>query len=169
MEWMGWNVLLEGRKLWTFLPPLPEIDASLATYRVSPNAFGSHDISAGWQSDVDLYRRRGRGRRCTSREGQVSPCWPSDSPAGQEVLQHATSGVQEEGDLVLIPPRHWHQVIDEIHKYSHGRMHACMYDKLSTMENGGRSEAAATVNSHESAGAAACAYSIVFWSYGSLT
>lgn len=103
MEWMGWNVLLEGRKLWTFLPPLPELDVPLGMYRVTPNAFGTHDLSAGWQSNIDLYRRSiGAG-------GRVHPSWPAGGD-GEMVLKHAVTAVQEEGDLVLIPPRHWHQV-----------------------------------------------------------
>lgn len=104
MEWMGWNILLEGQKLWTFLPPLSELDASLGTYRLSPNAFGPHNISAGWQSNTDLYQRGAKaadGRTCAS--------WPTIGE-GQEVMQHAVCGVQEPGELVLIPPRHWHQV-----------------------------------------------------------
>ncbi|CAM9378559.1 unnamed protein product [Hapterophycus canaliculatus] len=104
MEWMGWNVLLEGRKLWTFLPPLTDLDSSLATYRLAPNAFGSHNISAGWQSNVDLYQR---GPTATA--DSFSASWPT-AGEGHEVMKHAISGVQEAGDLVLIPPRHWHQV-----------------------------------------------------------
>eukprot|EP00903_Cladosiphon_okamuranus_P018378 g16905.t1 len=104
MEWMGWNVLLEGRKLWTFLPPLPDLDASLGTYRLEPNAFGSYNVSAGWQSNVDLYQRGST----TSADGSTCASWPKEGE-GQEVMQHALSGVQECGDLVLIPPRHWHQ------------------------------------------------------------
>ncbi|CAM9392810.1 unnamed protein product [Scytosiphon promiscuus] len=119
MEWMGWNVLLEGRKLWTFLPPLSDLDVSLGTYRLAPNAFGSHNVSAGWQSNVDLYRR---GPTTTERTeatttagevvdgtGSLRACWPTEGE-GREVMKHAISGVQEVGDVVLIPPRHWHQV-----------------------------------------------------------
>lgn len=105
MEWMGWNVLLEGRKVWTFLPPLPDLDASLGTYRLEPNAFGSYNVSAGWQSNVDLYQRGST----TAVDGSTCASWPVEGE-GCEVMQHAVSGVQEVGDLVLIPPRHWHQV-----------------------------------------------------------
>lgn len=104
MEWMGWNILLEGRKLWTFLPPTPTLDPYLQTYRLAPNAFGSHNISAGWQSNVDLYRREVK-----TVDGQTCASWPSVGE-GQAVMQHAVSGVQEQGEVVLIPPRHWHQV-----------------------------------------------------------
>lgn len=105
MEWMGWNVLLEGRKLWTFLPPLSELDTPLETYRLTPNAFGSHNMSAGWQSNVDLYRS---GPPSFDERNRVS--WPAAGEGLAEVLQHAVSGVQKEGELVLIPPRYWHQV-----------------------------------------------------------
>lgn len=121
MEWMGWNLLLEGRKLWTFLPPLPELDAPLGTYRLPPNAFGSHNISAGWQSDVDLYRSA--PPVFDDRKG-VS--WPA-SGVGQNVLTHAISGVQEEGELVLIPPRFWHQVSP----LTDGKMHvSILFEKM---------------------------------------
>ncbi|CAN0445798.1 unnamed protein product, partial [Ascophyllum nodosum] len=103
MEWIGWNVLLEGRKHWTFLPPSPELDARLETYRLPPNAFGPHNISAGWQSDTDLYRQ---GTRTLS--GDSSASWPSTREA--QITEMASSGVQEPGDVVIIPPRHWHQV-----------------------------------------------------------
>lgn len=105
---MGWNVLLEGRKLWTFLPPSPELDAPLGTYRLAPNAFGSHNISAGWQSNVDLYKRA--GETAVGGGGEASASWPSEGQGGEEVMRHAVSGVQEQGEVVLIPPRHWHQV-----------------------------------------------------------
>lgn len=105
MEWMGWNVLLEGRKVWTFLPPLPDLDASLETYRLAPNAFGSHNISAGWQSNVDLFQRG----LTSAVDGSTCASWPVEGE-GHEVMRHVVSGVQEAGDLVLIPPRHWHQV-----------------------------------------------------------
>ena len=107
MEWIGWNVLLEGRKHWTFLPPSPELDARLETYRLPPNAFGPHNISAGWQSDTDLYRQ---GTRTLS--GDSSASWPSTREA--QITEMASSGVQEPGDVVIIPPRHWHQVKDKI-------------------------------------------------------
>ncbi|CAM9791432.1 unnamed protein product, partial [Laminaria digitata] len=106
MEWMGWNVLLEGRKLWTFLPPSPELDVPLGTYRLAPNAFGSHNISAGWQSNVDLYQRAGE----VGVDARACALWPSEGGEGGEVMRQAVSGVQEQGELVLIPPRCWHQV-----------------------------------------------------------
>jgi hypothetical protein len=58
----GWNYLLEGRKQWTFVPPSREVDALLRPYRLAPVAWGDGDggdfnVSAGWQSDLDLYKR----------------------------------------------------------------------------------------------------------------
>lgn len=104
MEWTGWNVLLEGEKLWTFLPPSSEFDEPLGTYRLAPNAFGSHNLSAGWQSNLDLYQRG-----VTTNSGTTCASWPTKGE-GEEVMRHAVSGVQKQGDLILIPPRHWHQV-----------------------------------------------------------
>lgn len=91
--------------MWTFLPPLPELDSPLGTYRLAPNAFGSHNISAGWQSNVDLYQR---ARGAVGEGGGACALWPSEGEGG-EVMRHAVSGVQEQGELVLIPPRYWHQ------------------------------------------------------------
>jgi hypothetical protein len=48
-------VLLEGAKLWTFLPPCSE--ELLSGHRLAPNAWGeAYNVSAGWQSSIDLYR-----------------------------------------------------------------------------------------------------------------
>ena len=56
-SWYGYNYLLEGRKLWTFMPP--SVSDSLGAYRLEPNAWGEGDdkfgFAAGWQSPVDLY------------------------------------------------------------------------------------------------------------------
>eukprot|EP01041_Mallomonas_annulata_P011625 gene11625-24347_t len=63
-EWTGWNYLLEGRKLWTFFPPNMSVasgsqdDALLGAHRNPPDAWGSFNLSAGWVSDLDLYRHR---------------------------------------------------------------------------------------------------------------
>ena len=56
-EWMGTNYLLEGRKLWTFFTP--DVPATLfRARRNAPDAWGMYNISAGWVSDIDLYRHR---------------------------------------------------------------------------------------------------------------
>ena len=57
-EWVGTNLLLEGRKLWTFFSP--DVPAELFhARRNAPDAWGSFNVSAGWVShDVDLYRHR---------------------------------------------------------------------------------------------------------------
>ncbi|CAM9733218.1 unnamed protein product [Discosporangium mesarthrocarpum] len=105
MEWMGWNILIEGRKLWTFLPPSPALDHALGTYRLPPNAFGDHDISAGWQSRVDLYRDMGEGAGAGDLLG---PKWPHEG--GEGIMRLSSTVVQEAGDVIFIPPRAWHQV-----------------------------------------------------------
>jgi len=104
-RWNGWG----GTFCWRAGksgPPLPDLDAPLGTYRLAPNAFGSHNISAGWQSNVDLYQRGS----ASAVDGSTCASWPVYGE-GHEVMRHAVSGVQEVGDLVLIPPRHWHQVL----------------------------------------------------------
>ena len=56
-EWMGTNFLFEGRKLWTFFSP--DVPATLfRARRNAPDAWGMYNISAGWVSDIDLYRHR---------------------------------------------------------------------------------------------------------------
>ncbi|CAM9823266.1 unnamed protein product [Ascophyllum nodosum] len=101
MEWIGWNVLLEGSTGRS--SSLPRTGRAARDVPPAPNAFGPHNISAGWQSDTDLYRQ---GTRTLS--GDSSASWPSTREA--QITEMASSGVQEPGDVVIIPPRHWHQV-----------------------------------------------------------
>ena len=82
-DWMGTNYCLEGSKLWVFIAPdqpqpadqreknLVTTAASIAAYRVEPNAWAPEDdegsarevsgnaqrpeIAAGWQSDMTVY------------------------------------------------------------------------------------------------------------------
>lgn len=101
--WTGWNALLEGEKLWTFLPPSAEADAALAAVRKPPNAWGAAgaDVAAGWESAVDLYRQR-------TQEGDAAAFAPSQPlPAWLEAS--ATRCTQREGEMLLIPPATWHQ------------------------------------------------------------
>jgi hypothetical protein len=154
-EWMGWNYLVEGRKLWTFFPPSvsPEV---LKARRNPPDAWGKHNISAGWVSDVDLYRyrypdginlntlvskldkiiaqeeREDAGEKpsilstlnrrlidgLADEPGSImkdAPVFLSgdtdvDHCADEAFSQGAIQFIQEEGDLVMIPPFWWHQV-----------------------------------------------------------
>lgn len=57
MEWTGWNYLLEGSKLWTFLPPGAVTERAVGATRVVTREWddGKFNLSAGWQSALDLY------------------------------------------------------------------------------------------------------------------
>lgn len=60
-EWVGWNYLMEGTKVWTFLPPEVSME-TLQARRNAPEAWGAYNLSAGWVSEeVDLYRYIGVG------------------------------------------------------------------------------------------------------------
>lgn len=95
-EWMGWNLLLEGLKLWTFLPPsVPP--SLLRARRHAPDAWGQYNISAGWVSDLDLYRfplhgstRRPAGKRSTR------PAKPKPATTLNQMLAeaHARAGAR---------------------------------------------------------------------------
>lgn len=151
----------------TFLSP--DVPSSLFdARRNAPDAWGAYNISAGWVSDMDLYRhrqnfmlgalakadtmRKGKSSKSdggldkiissalnskwlqtalahTTDENRVANSATSRSTAknldvpifmsGVDAVDYcqdsrlaagALQFVQEEGDLVLIPPRFWHQV-----------------------------------------------------------
>lgn len=124
-EWVGTNICLEGRKLWRFLPPSRELRAQLRSYRLPSVAWGSEGgaLSAGWQSDYDLWAHRRAGApnaralhdaadadeqlraMADARSGLLSPS--AQLPAA--VRQQLLGCVQQPGELVLIPPGWWHQ------------------------------------------------------------
>jgi len=125
-SWQGYNYLLEGEKIWTFLPPETPRSSVLQAYRLEPNAWGDGEddgigLAAGWQSPVNLYWRRSDGR---GSEAGVSDDGRSFSvPLGDgrclrfrpshelrpDTLSSAVSFIQREGELLLIPPDWWHQ------------------------------------------------------------
>ncbi|KAG5178549.1 hypothetical protein JKP88DRAFT_79185 [Tribonema minus] len=99
---------MEGEKLWTFLPPCPE--HLLDGYRLPPNAWGgSYNVSAGWQSPVDLYRPFSESGAHGSDGIMLSAAAAYGVP--EDVWARRKQVVQREGETVLIPPRWWHQVI----------------------------------------------------------
>ena len=58
-EWVGWNILFEGCKVWTFFPPDVPMEA-FGGRRNAPEAWGDAGIAAGWVVEgVDLYREIG--------------------------------------------------------------------------------------------------------------
>jgi hypothetical protein len=60
-EWVGWNLLFEGCKVWTFFPPeVPMV--ALGGRRNAPDAWGDAGLAAGWVvEDIDLYKEIGLG------------------------------------------------------------------------------------------------------------
>ncbi|KAG8471180.1 hypothetical protein KFE25_009601 [Diacronema lutheri] len=124
-EWVGTNVCLEGRKLWRFLPPEPELSAQLRGYRLPSIAWGSQGgaLSAGWQSDFDLYATRRAGApgaralrdsaradeqlraMADVRTGLLRP----DARLPADAARRLVGCVQRAGELLLIPPGWWHQ------------------------------------------------------------
>ena len=144
-EWMGWNYLLEGKKLWTFLSP-DLCDSPLLDFRRNaPEAWGRHQLAAGWISDVDLYKHIIKDsmfdilpdvKKGNKIEGlnTLSKNWAQQILKGDTKKRNRNANipvfasgikkidedpslvrgsyqiVQEEGDLILIPPKYWHQV-----------------------------------------------------------
>ena len=109
-EWLGWNVLMEGTKLWTFLPPCSETE--LQGQRVEPNAWGAlYNVSAGWQSPIDLYRHLEVLPSPADSRSSTRPPIALQSGVPDHLWQQRIEIVQREGDVVLIPARWWHQVI----------------------------------------------------------
>ena len=152
----------------TFLSP--DVPSTLFdARRTAPDAWGAYNISAGWVSDIDLYRHRqnfalgalanaetkiklgsrqsGGGGLEKIRSSSLNGKWlkaalssESTESADQSstaysaveknmeapifmsgddsidycqdprLVEGAIQFIQEEGDLVLIPPRYWHQV-----------------------------------------------------------
>lgn len=127
-EWVGTNIALEGAKLWRFLPPRFCDEPSLQAYRLPSVAWGEDGstLSAGWQSDVDLYAIREYARAPSGEEiahmdpdrvldcllGLADPAtrvlWP-EGELPSDVLGQIAHGVQREGDVVLLPPKWMHQ------------------------------------------------------------
>jgi len=137
-EWFGWNLCLEGSKLWTFGRPGKGVSAAeggglddeIEAYRLEPNAWDGFSLSAGWQSDVDLYRHKDQAREWFSayelgtmgeeqRDAALERVPKAASRAFRSskelspdrVASNLASVVQREGELLLIPPRWWHQTL----------------------------------------------------------
>jgi hypothetical protein len=128
-EWMGTSLCVEGSNVWRFIDPksnLNRIDEVLKTYRLESVARGGgRSMSAGWQSDVSLYRTRQHkalpGNRQwyemeneeekrleLQRVGSSLELLTPDELEDSSDLAIATA-IQQAGDLLLIPAHWWHQ------------------------------------------------------------
>ncbi|CAM9710773.1 unnamed protein product, partial [Heterosigma akashiwo] len=106
-EWTGTNILLEGKKIWFFFPPNTIHPSLLEAKRNPPVAWDSqiYNISAGWQSPVDLFK-------FVDEEEDGNIVFSSGTPLDEDdtFQEQCLVLIQEEGDMVLIPPGWWHQV-----------------------------------------------------------
>lgn len=143
MEWTGTSICLEGTKIWRFLEPPPvtedqhgrqrvlAVDKALDSYRLSSIAWQhSNDVSgkesialsAGWQSDFSLYKKRAHAlipsARILADLDDDEKLSTFESLNNLDVLEpnipdDATltihTVVQQPGDLLLIPAHWWHQ------------------------------------------------------------
>ena len=123
-EWTGWNYLLEGKKLWIIFPPDDEtLDQLLQPSRNEVDAWGGVNISAGWVSDVDLYKyicdendlcSLGKTLSKHLPIGKEIPFFKSGIHAVDNadpcIYRNVVCIIQEEGEMVIIPPKWWHQV-----------------------------------------------------------
>lgn len=136
LEWTGTSVCLEGTKVWRFIPPSPNVtavDDMLHSYRLDSIAWeedDNHDsipISAGWQSDFNLYDKKRvddesipsardfdqmsslakKWKQMEDIASDVSKLQPSTLPLQQGAI--LWTAVQRPGDLLLIPAHWWHQ------------------------------------------------------------
>lgn len=124
-EWMGTSLCIEGSKVWRFVDPkanVKTIDAALQSYRLESIAWEGRPMSAGWQSDLSLYRTRQEelpsAREWSEMEddnkltellrvgSSIEILTPDDLP--NDDLFFSTA-IQEAGDLLLIPAHWWHQ------------------------------------------------------------
>lgn len=104
-EWQGLNYLFEGQKVWAFVRPSPATERALGLQRVAPDAWDGA-VGAGWKSDtVDLYHVEPR----ITDDGNVR-LGLLPALAGAVPEEDMLACVQEEGELVVIPPRWSHQV-----------------------------------------------------------
>lgn len=123
-EWTGWNLLMEGKKLWIFFPPDNELDELLKPSRNEVNVWGGINISAGWVSDVDLYKYVSCKEEHTNTLGEMLiKDLPEDEKipffnsginevdnADPRVYKNVVCIIQEENEMLIIPPKWWHQV-----------------------------------------------------------
>jgi hypothetical protein len=126
-EWMGTSLCMEGSKVWRFIDPnsnVHAVDEALQSYRLESIAWQGVK-SAGWQSDLSLYRKRqhemiptafqwfkmedeGEERKLTELM-KVGSSTDILSPDEIDADLSISTAIQQTGDLLLIPAHWWHQ------------------------------------------------------------
>ena len=112
-DWTGTSLCVEGSKVWRFA--LDVDDADLGAYELASEAFGGD--SAGTQSDADLYARRvGDGwpePYAYDDDPALAATWSAAARFAPDVALPKTArfvtALQRAGDVVVVPPRAWHQ------------------------------------------------------------
>lgn len=124
-EWTGTSLCLEGSKVWRFIDPKPNVehvDEALESYRLESIAWQGASTSAGWQSNLSLFKKRkhdllGSAREWSEMEDEtkklqelsrVGACTDLLRPEIDSDLG-MTTAIQQAGDLLLIPAHWWHQ------------------------------------------------------------
>jgi len=124
-EWTGTSLCIEGSKIWRFINPkqsVHEVDGILQSYRLDSIAWEGGSLSAGWQSDLSLYKMRMHDDIASAREWSEME---NEHEKVQELLRvgrdtglltpnvdtslSMTTAIQQAGDLLLIPAHWWHQ------------------------------------------------------------
>ena len=113
-DWTGTSLCVEGSKVWRFV--LDVDDDALDAYALASDAFGDSD-SAGTQSDGDLYAERVGSAwpppEAYADDETLAETWAAPDrfapsppvPAGSRLV----TALQRAGDVVVVPPRSWHQ------------------------------------------------------------
>ena len=109
-DWTGTSLCLEGSKVWRFL--LDVDDDELEAYKLPSEAFG--DDSAGTQSNIDLYCvQDGAWPDAAEFEDNKdlvkAKAGPENFTPSADVPGRFCTALQFAGDVVIVPPKSWHQ------------------------------------------------------------
>ena len=108
-DWTGTSLCLEGSKVWRFL--LDVDDDELEAYKLPSEAFG--DDSAGTQSDIDLYcvleGDWPHAAEFENRDLVKAKAGPENFTPSAQVPGRFCTALQFAGDVVIVPPKSWHQ------------------------------------------------------------
>ena len=109
-DWTGTSLCLEGSKVWRFV--LDVDDDELEAYKLPSEAFG--DDSAGTQSDIDLYCVQDGAWPDSAefednRDLVEAKAGPENFTPSADVPGRFCTALQFAGDVVIVPPKSWHQ------------------------------------------------------------